>query len=73
MYKVFFWILVADIAVLGYVGQAHITPVTLALGQLAAAYYFAHFLIILPLVSKFEKPLPLPPRLILTSGSIDPP
>jgi ubiquinol-cytochrome c reductase cytochrome b subunit len=26
----------------------------------AAAYYFAHFLIILPLIAAFEKPLPLP-------------
>ena len=31
-----------------------------AMSQLAAAYYFAHFLIILPLISKFETPLPLP-------------
>jgi ubiquinol-cytochrome c reductase cytochrome b subunit len=30
------------------------------LGQLAAAYYFAHFLIILPIISKIEQPLPLP-------------
>jgi ubiquinol-cytochrome c reductase cytochrome b subunit len=60
VYKIFFWVLVADIILLGYVGQAHITPVNVALGQVAAAYYFLHFLIILPLVSKFEKPLPLP-------------
>jgi ubiquinol-cytochrome c reductase cytochrome b subunit len=32
----------------------------IALSQVAAAYYFAHFLIILPLVSKLEKPRPLP-------------
>ena len=31
-----------------------------AVSQLASAYYFAHFLIILPLVSAFERPLPLP-------------
>jgi ubiquinol-cytochrome c reductase cytochrome b subunit len=31
-----------------------------ALSQIGSAYYFAHFLIILPLVSKFERPLPLP-------------
>ena len=31
-----------------------------AISQIASAYYFAHFLIILPLVSKFERPLPLP-------------
>ena len=30
------------------------------ISQIASAYYFAHFLIILPLVSKFETPLPLP-------------
>ena len=31
-----------------------------ALGQAASAYYFLHFLVILPLVSAFETPLPLP-------------
>jgi len=30
------------------------------MGQIAAAYYFAHFLIILPIVSRIERPLPLP-------------
>jgi ubiquinol-cytochrome c reductase cytochrome b subunit len=30
------------------------------ISQLAAAYYFLHFLVILPLVSAFETPLPLP-------------
>jgi ubiquinol-cytochrome c reductase cytochrome b subunit len=30
------------------------------ISQVAAAYYFAHFLIILPLISRFERPLPLP-------------
>jgi ubiquinol-cytochrome c reductase cytochrome b subunit len=27
---------------------------------LAAIYYFAHFLIILPMIARMEKPLPLP-------------
>ena len=31
-----------------------------AISQIATAYYFAHFLIILPLVSKFERTLPVP-------------
>ena len=30
------------------------------IGQICAAYYFLHFLVILPLVSRFETPLPLP-------------
>ena len=60
VFKRFFWILVADVLLLGYIGGAEISPLKTALGQLASAYYFAHFLIILPLVSKFERPLPLP-------------
>jgi ubiquinol-cytochrome c reductase cytochrome b subunit len=31
-----------------------------SLSQIAAAYYFAHFLIILPLIARFERTLPLP-------------
>jgi len=60
VFKRFFWLLVVDIVILGYVGGAPITPFNAALGQLAAAYYFLHFLVILPLVSAFETPLPLP-------------
>jgi ubiquinol-cytochrome c reductase cytochrome b subunit len=30
------------------------------MSQVAGAYYFAYFLIILPLLSRIEKPLPLP-------------
>jgi ubiquinol-cytochrome c reductase cytochrome b subunit len=60
VFKRFFWLLVIDVVILGYVGGAPISPFRIALGQLAAAYYFLHFLVILPLVSAFETPLPLP-------------
>jgi ubiquinol-cytochrome c reductase cytochrome b subunit len=30
------------------------------ISQLAAIYYFAHFLIIVPIVSAIERPAPLP-------------
>jgi ubiquinol-cytochrome c reductase cytochrome b subunit len=60
VFKRFFWLLIADIVILAWCGGAPATPFYVALSQLAAAYYFAHFLIILPLVSKFERPLPLP-------------
>jgi ubiquinol-cytochrome c reductase cytochrome b subunit len=59
-FKIFFWILVADVAVLGYCGGAPAEEPYVMISQLASAYYFAHFLIILPLLSKFETPLPLP-------------
>jgi ubiquinol-cytochrome c reductase cytochrome b subunit len=30
------------------------------LSQVGAIYYFAHFLIILPIISRIERPLPMP-------------
>jgi len=60
VFKRFFWLLVIDVIVLGWVGGSPVKPLTVAVGQIAAAYYFLHFLVILPLVSAFETPLPLP-------------
>jgi ubiquinol-cytochrome c reductase cytochrome b subunit len=60
VYKIFFWILVADVLLLGLCGVMPVEQPWVALSQLAAAYYFSHFLIILPLVSKFERTIPLP-------------
>ncbi len=60
MYKWFFWILVLDIVILGICGKKPAEEPWVRLGQFAAAYYFAHFLIILPIVSRIERPLPLP-------------
>ena len=60
LFKRFYLLLIVDIIILAYVGGAHITALNVALGQFATAYYFAHFLIILPLISKFERTLPLP-------------
>ncbi len=58
--RIFFWVLVADCILLGYCGgQPPVEPIV-RIGQLAAAYYFAHFLIIVPLIARIEKPLPLP-------------
>ncbi|MEK6638282.1 MAG: cytochrome b/b6 [Pseudomonadota bacterium] len=60
MFKIFFWILMVDILILAVCGMKPAEEPWVRLGQLAAAYYFAHFLIILPIISKIEKPLPLP-------------
>jgi ubiquinol-cytochrome c reductase cytochrome b subunit len=60
VFKRFFWLLVLDVLILGYIGGAPINWWRVALGQAASAYYFIHFLVILPLVSAFEIPLPLP-------------
>ena len=60
VFKRFFWLLVIDVVVLGWCGGGAPTPFRAALGQISAAYYFLHFLVILPLVSRFETTLPLP-------------
>lgn len=60
LYKPFFWVLVLDILVLGYCGGAHAEEPYIMISQIATFYYFAHFLIILPIVSAIERPLPLP-------------
>jgi ubiquinol-cytochrome c reductase cytochrome b subunit len=60
MYRIWFWVLVADLVILAWVGGAPAEEPYVRISQLAAAYYFAHFLIILPVISAIERPLPLP-------------
>ncbi|WP_221794810.1 cytochrome b [Aquisediminimonas sediminicola] len=60
LFRQFFWVLIVDVLILGYCGGAPAAEPYVMISQLAAAYYFAHFLIILPIVSKIEKPAPLP-------------
>jgi ubiquinol-cytochrome c reductase cytochrome b subunit len=61
LFKKFFWFgLIPCIAILGYCGGAPAEEPFVMISQLAAAYYFAHFLIILPIISRIEKTLPLP-------------
>lgn len=60
MYRIAFWVLVLDVLVLGYCGGSAATPGVVIVSQLSAAYYFAHFLIIVPIISRLETPKPLP-------------
>lgn len=60
LYRIWFWVLVIDVLILGWMGGAPAEEPFVRISQIASAYYFAHFLIILPLLSFFEKPLPMP-------------
>jgi len=60
LFKRFYWLLVLDVVILGWAGGFSPTPLRVAIGQVATAYYFLHFLVVLPLVSRLETPLPLP-------------
>ncbi len=60
-FRKFFWYgLIPSIIVLSVCGVMPAETFWLILAQIAGAYYFAHFLIILPWISKNEKTLPLP-------------
>jgi quinol-cytochrome oxidoreductase complex cytochrome b subunit len=55
--KKFFWLLVVDYAFLGYLGQQVAESPFIEVGQIASIFYFAYFLIIVPLLSSLEKSL----------------
>jgi len=60
IYKQFFWLLVIDTLILGYMGAMPAEGIYLLIARLATAYYFIHFVVILPLLSRFEKTEPVP-------------
>ena len=60
IYKQFFWILVIDVLVLGYMGAMPAEGLYLLIARIGTAYYFLHFLVILPVLSSYEKTEPLP-------------
>jgi len=60
IYKKIYWLLVADVLFLGYVGAHPPAGAIVVYGQLATFYYFFHFLILIPLIGKIERPRPLP-------------
>src|SRR5262245_43595733 len=63
IYKWFMLVLVVDVIVLGICGAHPPEGWYVPLAQLATVYYFFHFLILLPILGKIERPLPLPPSI----------
>ena len=60
IYKQLYWFLVADVLILGYMGAMPAEGVYLLIARVATAYYFIHFLVILPLLGKKERTLEIP-------------
>ena len=65
LYKQFFWIFLIDCIILGIMGaktaDGHTFGIpNVIISQLATLYYFAHFLVVIPVVSTLERPKPLP-------------
>ena len=60
IYKILFWIFLIDAIVLGWVGSKPAEGIYIIISRIATLYYFLHFLILLPLLGKFERNRPLP-------------
>ena len=59
-YRIAFWVLVVDVLILGWIGKSPAEEPYVRIGQAAAMYYFAHFLLIVPIIAMVEKTKPLP-------------
>ena len=60
VYKVFFWLFVASAVGLGYLGAMPAEGGYVLASRLLAVYYFAFFLVVMPLLGLFETPRALP-------------
>ena len=58
--KQFFWIFVVVCILLGYLGAQPPEGIYVVAGRVLTVCYFGYFLILLPLLSRIEKPRPLP-------------
>ncbi len=60
VFRIFFWLLFIDALALGYLGGKPAEGIYVTLSRVATAWYFLHFLVILPMLSIFESTRPLP-------------
>ncbi len=71
VYRVLIWVLVVAVVALGFAGARPPEGIWVWIARLGTFYYFLHFLVILPILGKFERPLPLPEsisRAVLFTG-----
>ena len=52
--KLFFWFFVVDFIILTWIGSQHPTEPYVTIGQVATAFYFIWFIMIVPVVGIFE-------------------
>ena len=59
-YKQFFWLFLLDCIILGWVGAMPAEGIYVLISRVATAYYFIFFLVLMPLLSRYEKSKALP-------------
>jgi len=57
LYKRFFWFLVADCVLLGWIGMQPVEDPYVLVGQLASVFFFVYFLVFVPGIGKLESAL----------------
>jgi ubiquinol-cytochrome c reductase cytochrome b subunit len=60
IYKIMFWVFLVDCVALTWLGAKPAEGIYVVLSRLCTAYYFFHFIILLPALSIFETPRSLP-------------
>lgn len=57
IFKIFYWLLVADFLLLGWIGQKPVKDVYVVVGQVATVFYFLFFVVLIPLIGILESKL----------------
>lgn len=57
IFKIFYWLIVADFLILGWVGQKPVKDIYVIVGQIATVFYFLFFLVLIPLIGVIESKL----------------
>jgi ubiquinol-cytochrome c reductase cytochrome b subunit len=54
IFKVFYWLLVADFLLLGWIGQKPVKDIYVLVGQVATVFYFLFFVALIPIIGTLE-------------------
>jgi ubiquinol-cytochrome c reductase cytochrome b subunit len=57
IFKIFYWLLVADFLVLGWIGQKPVKDIYVVVGQVSTIFYFLFFVILIPVIGILETKL----------------
>ena len=57
IFKIFYWLIVADFLILGWVGQKPVKDVYVIVGQVATVFYFLFFIVLIPVIGIIETKL----------------
>jgi ubiquinol-cytochrome c reductase cytochrome b/c1 subunit len=60
IYRQFFWVFVVVCVLLGWLGSKPPEGIYVLAARICTAYYFAHFLVVLPLLGLYERPTEMP-------------